>query len=298
MTGKRFLALLTAFVTAVLAVSALPVFARGAYSAPEGYNENDYQRLVAFLETSDGSGVKNGEKLSESYDPADPSTWDGVVWTGDEDNRVGWLFLGGRGLTGVLDLKDCDSLEHIDCSENLLTGLVISGCVSLSYLSSAGNRFTSLDLSDTPGLPIIRKLSADGPGTVSAFFELRGWFTVSIYAVPDSGAVFTGWYSKKDGSPVSSDPTVSFDPDYLMSGEELPDLTDLEARFVPLGDADKNGRVEPTDALIALRTAMAIIEAPCETAVIDVDGNGTVEPTDALLILRFAMGIITGFGEE
>ena len=46
---------------------------------PKGYNVNDFTKLSAFLETTDGNGVKNGAKLSESYHPADPSTWGSAV---------------------------------------------------------------------------------------------------------------------------------------------------------------------------------------------------------------------------
>ncbi|MBR3460618.1 MAG: hypothetical protein IKH21_07540, partial [Clostridia bacterium] len=77
---KRILAAVIAAVFAVLNVaSALPVFAlsesTARYPTPEGYNDHDYQKLVAFLEQTDDEGVKNGEKLSENYDPNDPATW-------------------------------------------------------------------------------------------------------------------------------------------------------------------------------------------------------------------------------
>lgn len=88
------------------------------------------------------------------------------------------------------------------------------------------------------------------------------------------GYIFIGW----DGSfkNVTEDVTVT-------------------AQYGMLGDVDGNGKVEATDALLALRMAMSIIETPDNILIIDVDGNGRVEATDALLILRFAMGIITSF---
>ncbi|MBR5713782.1 MAG: hypothetical protein IKX58_03190, partial [Clostridia bacterium] len=77
---KRVLAAIIAAVFAVLNVaSALPVFALDEsttrYPTPEGYNDHDYQKLVAFLEQTDDEGVKNGEKCSNTYDPNDPATW-------------------------------------------------------------------------------------------------------------------------------------------------------------------------------------------------------------------------------
>ncbi|MCR5611500.1 MAG: dockerin type I repeat-containing protein [Clostridiales bacterium] len=62
-----------------------------------------------------------------------------------------------------------------------------------------------------------------------------------------------------------------------------------------LGDADGNGSIEATDALLVLRMAMGIIQTPSDTSNIDVDHNGSIEATDALLILRRAMGIISSF---
>ncbi|MBR5714822.1 MAG: hypothetical protein IKX58_08620, partial [Clostridia bacterium] len=82
---KRVLAAVIAAVFAVLNVaSALPVFALNEsttrYPTPEGYNDHDYQKLVAFLEQTDYQGVKNGEKLSDNYDPNDPETWGTAYW--------------------------------------------------------------------------------------------------------------------------------------------------------------------------------------------------------------------------
>ena len=72
------LALIFALVS--LPASALPRFAAKAevtpaWTVPEGYNAHDYIKCVEFLEQTDENGVKNGMKLSESYDPNDPSTW-------------------------------------------------------------------------------------------------------------------------------------------------------------------------------------------------------------------------------
>lgn len=297
MLKKRILAALVAALMAVLTVSSsFAAPAAGAkYPTPDGFNDNDYQKLVAFLETANSDGVKNGFKLNPDYDPEDPSTWTGILWTGDTDDRIGWLFLHGYGLVGSLDLSGFTMLEHLDCSENMLTELILTGCLSLELLSTAGNRFTSLDLTGPAALPCFRKLAAIGPGAVEAEFLLGGWFNVTVTAVPDEDSVFTGWYSASDGTLVSSNLSITVDPDVLMSGDPLPDMSDIEAHFVSLGDADGNGKVEASDALLVLRMAMKIIDTPEDIRAIDVDGNGKVEASDALLILRFAMEIITEF---
>ena len=73
---KLFSALIAAVFILVCALPALALPAAGGIrTVPEGYNEYDYQKCLAFLETEDENGVKNGEKLSENYDPLDPATW-------------------------------------------------------------------------------------------------------------------------------------------------------------------------------------------------------------------------------
>ena len=69
------------------------------------------------------------------------------------------------------------------------------------------------------------------------------------------------------------------------------------AHFIPvgslLGDVDLSGEVTSSDAILALRYAMGIIElSPDQLAAGDVNGDGAVGVDDALTILRTAMGLI------
>ncbi|MBR5718946.1 MAG: hypothetical protein IKX16_08005 [Clostridia bacterium] len=161
---KRILAAIIAAVFAVLNVaSALPVFALDEsttrYPTPEGYNDHDYQKLVAFLEQTDDEGVKNGEKLSDNYDPNDPTTW-GTYWNGQ---RFQWIESGGElriqkiyvdyeNLCGALDVNGCTALEHLSCINNNLTALDVSGCTALERLECSSNNLTSLDVSNNTAL--------------------------------------------------------------------------------------------------------------------------------------------------
>lgn len=54
------------------------------------------------------------------------------------------------------------------------------------------------------------------------------------------------------------------------------------------GDANEDGDVTATDALIALRTAVQ--SASCDLCVCDTNGSGSITASDALLILRAAVG--------
>lgn len=58
------------------------------------------------------------------------------------------------------------------------------------------------------------------------------------------------------------------------------------------GDANGNGSLDASDALLALRTAVGT--AACPPGTCDVDGSGTVTPSDALAILRAAVGLSGG----
>ncbi|MCR5611503.1 MAG: dockerin type I repeat-containing protein [Clostridiales bacterium] len=103
------------------------------------------------------------------------------------------------------------------------------------------------------------------------------------YEVKTTGVHTFVWRYTKDGD--------------RSEGDDIVKISEVRVELAAglLGDVDGNGKVEATDALLALRMAMGIIETPYDIYVIDVDGNNKVEATDALLILRYAMGIISSF---
>ena len=168
--NKRIFAVI---VTTVLLLAVfLPVSAGSAprHTTPEGYDDNDYQRLVAFLETKDADGRKNGDKLCAAlgteYDPEDPETWQGerfvedagwsepfgILWAEGDPKRVFSIYIDDCGLCGELDVKDCDCLDEISCAFNSLTAIKTDGCTGLWRLECTKNSLTKLDLSDSPEL--------------------------------------------------------------------------------------------------------------------------------------------------
>ncbi|MBR3459164.1 MAG: leucine-rich repeat domain-containing protein, partial [Clostridia bacterium] len=158
---KRILAAVIAAVFAVLNVaSALPVFALNEstmrYPTPEGYNDHDYQKLVAFLEQTDDEGVKNGEKLSNNYDPNDPATWGtyrDFQWIeSDGELRIQRIDVYWCELCGTLDVSGCTALEYLECDHNNLTTLDVSGCTALTSLYCNYNNLTTLDVSGCTAL--------------------------------------------------------------------------------------------------------------------------------------------------
>ena len=145
------------------------------YATPHGYNDHDYQKMVAFFEQTDENGVRNGEKLSEDYDPTDPETWweyDGdycrgiVEWTTVAgEYRLYNIFFGGIGndalpleLVGFLDVSGCTALTEVRCKswgDIQLTGLDVSGCTSLVKLYCLENKLTELDVSGCAALEVL-----------------------------------------------------------------------------------------------------------------------------------------------
>ena len=136
------------------------------YATPDGYNDHDYQKMVALFEQTDENGVRNGEKLSENYNPTDPGTWweadgseIGVEWTVDDDEyRICEIRIGSSslGMMGNLDVSGCTGLDRLDCSENQLTEINVSGCTALTDIDCSNNKLTELNVSTNTELYTLR----------------------------------------------------------------------------------------------------------------------------------------------
>ena len=110
--------------------------------AAEELNEHDYNAVRAFLELKDENGVRNGEKLNETYDPDDPATWfyyqpfpESVyditpIADWDEGHRLSnFSTLGAETseFIGELDLSNCKDLKKIYCGDGIKE-VNITGC--------------------------------------------------------------------------------------------------------------------------------------------------------------------------
>ena len=150
---------------AMIPTSALPRFdakaeAEPYWTVPAGYNEYDYNKCAAFLEQTDENGVKNGEKLSSSYDPNDPGTW-GInnwneahfEWTAvNGEQRIHKMRIYSANLFGGLDLSGCTALGNLSCAVNKLTELNVTGCTALTNLECHSNNLTELNVTDCSAL--------------------------------------------------------------------------------------------------------------------------------------------------
>ena len=169
--SKLIAALALVLAAALLTSSALPALTRAedrnsvqpAWTVPEGYNAHDYEKCVNFLEQTDENGVKNGDKLSDNYDPNDPGTWGVGYWTNvplfqwatvNGENRIVEIdvFSSTATVCGILDASDCSALTKLDCSYNDLSGVIVSGCTALNEISCSGNNINELDVSQNSAL--------------------------------------------------------------------------------------------------------------------------------------------------
>ncbi len=169
--ARTALAALTALVFALTALPFAPAALRAEAGAPditvpEGYNEHDYIAVASFLELEDESGVKNGQRLSSSYDAANPETWESSPWIKrfewvevSGEKRIMAIRMGYNTLFGGLDVSNCAALKVLQVSECNITALDFSGCGELIELQVSGNRLNELDVSSCPGL---QQLWCDG----------------------------------------------------------------------------------------------------------------------------------------
>ena len=175
---RNALALALAFCLAIAAIpaSALPRFevkaeVTPAWTVPAGYNVHDYTKCVEFLEQTDENGLKNGEKLSDTYDPNDPETWgvnrdwthllmDGpapdepcFIWRSvNGEQRIRKINVGGKSLVGPLDISGCIDLVKLNCANCGLTELDLSSNTELGALRCSYNSLAELDLSNNTSL--------------------------------------------------------------------------------------------------------------------------------------------------
>lgn len=170
--NKRILSVIMAALLAILPASALGG-SSPEYNTPMGYNEHDYQKLVAFMDTTDENGVRNGEKIVSAFDgyylPAFPVTWSyyyydhengilymyGVFWTDDEENsRVCALELYDMDLVGRLDFEGCTEMSEVYCDLNHFKSIDASGCTELRAMTCSRSEVESISIKGCASLDL------------------------------------------------------------------------------------------------------------------------------------------------
>ena len=139
----------------------------------------------------------------------------------------------------------------------------------------------------------------DNTGGTDMTTEQTPFEAGNMYSVGCVIVIEDGYYIAEDcvfsfnGDPNLVDP--DYPQPYYLGGcivlQSTP-VAPVSSAAVP-GDADGDGEVTVTDALMVLRAALELVELTDEqTELADVNGDGSVTLSDALLILRAALGLI------
>ena len=299
-----------------------------SWTVPEGYNAHDYDKCAAFLEQTDENGVKNGEKMIESYDVNDPETWgvSNFQWAARNGEMRIWNISLWRynNLTGVLDVSNCTALFQLDLMDNELSGVNVSGCRELLYLDCAGNDLTELDVSDCVDMIYLycdNNRIAELDVTALSDLEELDCFNnrlteLDVSNCPNLEALYcTGnLFTELD---LSQNPKLGLDNitaegsghigyRFLIDNGELHARPANGASFE--GFFDENGNlldegffVEEDDAFVYYISGLEsgnIVARFSGSAALpgDIDESGSVTVSDAVSALRLAMGLIDASG--
>lgn len=184
---RRILSALVAAVMALIIAAPAQTALAPKFETPAEYNENDYQKMVSFLETGDAAGVKNGEKLSESYDPEAPDTWTDsaeacLVWSWEStEYRLKKICFNGYDMVGKLDLSYCAKLDEVDLADAHLASIDLTGTNVVC--------FGTIEKEGAGSLAFIQS---------EYFGEDYIWLCGAAVAVPNEGAAFIGWFNGED----------------------------------------------------------------------------------------------------
>ena len=119
---------------------------------------------------------------------------------------------------------------------------------------------------------------------VAATYDPQGIFVPQTLIVDRNGVIRAHW----GGRFINYAELFNFVSGWLGTlSAELPAV-------IP-GDANGDGTVDSTDALIVLRMALGILPVSNADAA-DINGDGSVDSVDALMILRAALGITQKIG--
>ena len=256
-------------------------------STPEPNSELDcFDRdmVLAFLETEDENGVKNGEKINPAYNPLDYNTWhfgsrgqncNGFYFNGD--GRLSYVALRGvlnysGKLVGELNLETCYRLHYLFVESQNIESIKLSsefdilkviGCPELLVISAeeASVRYCTIE-----NCPNVKWFMWNVDGTLTEFWDGTGrdYYTLDseIEIRSEGGGRFD--LLVDDGDEYTGDfvPYLRAVPDegheflgwyHNNTGELL--STDLEVRFFDDSDEPSPNFYDLTGTLFMFITA-------------------------------------------
>ena len=243
----------------------------------------DRDMVLAFLETEDENGVKNGEKINPAYNPLDYNTWhfgsrgqncNGFYFNGD--GRLSYVALRGvlnysGKLVGELNLETCYRLHYLFVESQNIESIKLSSefdilkvidCPELLVISAeeASVRYCTIE-----NCPNVKWFMWNVDGTLTEFWDGTGrdYYTLDseIEIRSEGGGRFD--LLVDDGDEYTGDfvPYLRAVPDegheflgwYNNNGDLI--STDLEVRFFDDSDNPSPNFYDLTDSLFMFITA-------------------------------------------
>ncbi|MBO6061161.1 MAG: dockerin type I repeat-containing protein [Clostridia bacterium] len=229
-----------------------------------------------------------------------------------------WSYTKDVSVDKYMDTVKLDNVEHFKVTPHLNTALNADGTdVWLNFVSTGDYPFcvnrdnvyslyaeSSNNIVDSSCSSMTSSVYLNAGDELSFYYYLESedgydWFDFYVngtrvlsrsgdvgeeyytYTMPSSRVYTFEWRYTKDNS-------QSYGYDGVMLYR-----VKVDASGGLLGDADGNGIVNSTDALLILRYSLGILSTLPNMPMADADGNGLVNSGDALLVLRAALGIIT-----
>ena len=210
-----------------------------------------------------------------------------------------------------LDLSECPVLRRLECGYNYLTQLDLSLNPALESLDCSCNYLTSLDVS---GCPELMRVQA-GPQYCSREVMLRrsgDAHTLDLAALIGEDAASDIVHVVCENSVTEESYDVTYDWEtciaaisgideddiseirltYYIKVRGFDNIMDVTVGFVGIedptlpGDADGDGKITNSDALLIFRYIFNPEKYPLNAAALDTDGDGELTNADALKVFR------------
>ncbi|MCH5279031.1 MAG: dockerin type I repeat-containing protein [Christensenellaceae bacterium] len=174
-----------------------------------------------------------------------------------------------------LDISDCFQICYANFfGQHFCTEFRALNCPTLKRINATDCDYRLIEV-EAKGFSEPLRVTTLGDGSAGLEYNYDdGYYTLTAVTNTET---FIGWY--KDGELIGMDETLTCGIDTLG---------DITAVFA--GDADGDGALTVSDAVMVLRQALGITDS-CSLEQCDVNCSGEVEVADALMILRFVLGV-------
>lgn len=281
---KKLLAIVISVVM-VLAIVPMSVFATEPTSGTCGAN------LTWTLNEETGELAISGNGAIDHYSEATPAPW------AEYRAQIKKITIGsGVSKIGNETFRDCVNLEEVSIPEGVakIGNTAFQGCTSLKEVTIPSS-VTTLEHHAFAGCTGLTEIDlGDGMQAVGkhAFRECTGIRVVTIPATLASVAdnAFYGCSALKYA--ISEGTEEQWKAVTIGYGNDI--LKSATIRFgIVKGDADGNGKINSTDALVCLHQTVGNSDYSGEwLKSMDVNGDGKVNSYDALRIMKFTVGSI------